>query len=259
MATHGQTIGYVRVSTIDQNLSRQHEAIGQVDRTFSDQVSGGSRRDRHGLTECLRYVRDGDTVRVASIDRLARSLVDLQQLVDEITAKGATVHFVKENLTFTRDTTEPTSTLMLQILGSFAQFERAIIRERQAEGIRIAKAAGKYRGRPLTLTEQQVRQARDRVDAGVPKARVAADLGVSRSTLYRALTQGPATVEVTAARWSGGWELQLDGEPVTQCESLDDAPQEIRDYLDTVNPDVDHASWSVLVRETPHDIPAAAN
>ncbi len=188
MTPHGQTVGYVRVSSADQNLARQLEAIGQVDRTFEDQVSGGSRTHRHGLADCLRYVREGDTVRVASMDRLARSLIDLQQLVDEITAKGASVHFIKENLTYHAGDTEPMSKLMLQILGSFAEFERNLIRERQAEGIRIAKAAGKYKGRPAVLTPEQVASAKERIDAGVPKARVAADLNVNRSTLYRALS-----------------------------------------------------------------------
>ncbi len=187
MAPHGQMVGYVRVSSADQNLSRQLETIGQVDRVFEDKVSGGSRKDRAGLLDCLGYVREGDTVRVASIDRLARSMIDLQQLVDEITAKGAVVHFVKENLTFSQGVADPASKLMFQMLGSFAEFERNLIRERQAEGIRLAKAAGKYKGRSALLTPGQVDDAREKIEAGVPKARVAAKLGVNRSTLYRAL------------------------------------------------------------------------
>lgn len=187
MAQHGQTVGYVRVSSADQHLARQLETIGQVDRVFEDKVSGGSRKDRAGLLDCLGYVREGDTVRVASIDRLARSMIDLQQLVDEITAKGAGVYFVKENLTFSQGVSDPVSKLMFQMLGSFAEFERNLIRERQAEGIRLAKAAGKYKGRSPLLTPDQVDDAREKIEAGVPKARVAANLGVNRSTLYRAL------------------------------------------------------------------------
>src|SRR5674476_371571 len=88
MRPQGQTVGYVRVSSADQNLARQLDSIGQVDRVFEDKVSGGSRTQRQGLADCLRYIRDGDVVRVASMDRLARSLVDLQQIVDEILATG---------------------------------------------------------------------------------------------------------------------------------------------------------------------------
>lgn len=189
MAPHGQTVGYVRVSSTDQNLARQLETIGPVDRLFQDQVSGGSRANRAGLAGCLGYVRAGDTVRVASMDRLARSLIDLQQLVDEILAKGASIHFVKEGQIYSDAGDESMSRLMLQILGAFAEFERNLIRERQAEGIRIAKAAGKYRGRAKLLDADQLDQARELVDQGVPKTRIAARLGVNRSTLYRALSQ----------------------------------------------------------------------
>ena len=120
MAPHGQIVGYVRVSSADQNLARQLEAIEPVDRLFQDKVSGGSRANRAGLTECLRYVRADDTVRVASIDRLARSLIDLQQLVDEILTRGASVHFIKEGHTYSAAGEDSMSRLMLQILGAFA-------------------------------------------------------------------------------------------------------------------------------------------
>lgn len=188
MAPQGQVVGYVRVSSEQQNLARQLESIGEVDRLFQDKVSGGSRAARVGLVECLRYIRDGDTVRVASMDRLARSLVDLQQIVDEILQKGASVHFVKEGQTYSPSTDDSMSRLLLQILGAFAEFERNLIRERQAEGIAIAKKAGKYKGRSATLRPEQIRNADALASQGVPKTRIAADLGVSRSTLYRALT-----------------------------------------------------------------------
>lgn len=187
MAPQGQIVGYVRVSSTDQNTARQLDAIGDVDRIFEDQVSGGSRADRSGLAECLAYVRAGDTLRVASMDRLARSLTDLQQIVDEVLGKGATVEFVREGQTYSAGQGDSMGRLLLQLLGAFAEFERALIKERQAEGIRLAKAAGRYAGRRPSLTAEQIEAARKQVEQGVPKTRIAAALGVDRSTLYRAL------------------------------------------------------------------------
>jgi len=182
-----QTVAYVRVSSIDQNLGRQLETIGDVDRVFEEKVSGGSRTDRVALLECIRYVREGDVVKVASMDRLARSLTDLREIVDEITGKGASVVFVKEQQTYSRDTDDAIGRLMLNLLGAFAEFERTLIRERQREGIRLAQAAGKYKGRSKKLTEEQVAEARRLIETGVPKAAVARGLGIDRTTLYRAL------------------------------------------------------------------------
>jgi DNA invertase Pin-like site-specific DNA recombinase len=187
MAPQGQVVGYVRVSSSDQNAARQLAAIGEVDRIFEDQVSGGSRTDRTGLEACLNYVRAGDTVRVASMDRLARSLTDLQQIVDEALGKGATVEFVREGQAYAAGRDDSMGRLLLQLLGAFAEFERSLIKERQAEGIRLAKEAGKYAGRRPSLSVEQVAAARERIEQGVPKTRVAAELGVDRSTLYRAL------------------------------------------------------------------------
>lgn len=187
MTQHTQIVGYVRVSGDDQNLARQLGLIGDVDRVFSDKVSGGSRDDRHGLDECIKYIRDGDIVRVASMDRLARSLRDLRDIVDEIVGKGAAVQFLKEAQTYSPSTTDPLSQLMLHMLGAFAEFERALIRERQAEGIRIAKAEGRYRGRAKKLTVDKIEEAQQLIATGVPKAEVARRFGVDRSTLHRAL------------------------------------------------------------------------
>lgn len=185
----GQRFSYLRVSSTDQNLARQRAMIGAVDKEFIDELSARSRANRPGLDNCIDYLRDYDELYVASIDRLARSLVDLRGIIDQITAKGASVHFFKENLTFSKDSTDPRDTLMLSILGSFAEFERSIIRERQAEGIALAKKAGKYKGRKRALTPEKVEEARQRVAAGESKVAIAKDLGVGRATLYRALVE----------------------------------------------------------------------
>ena len=184
----GQIAAYIRVSSTDQNPDRQIVAIGKVDETFTDRVSGKSRADRPALAQMLRHVRRGDTVRVASMDRLARSVVDLAQLVQDMTAKGVRVEFVTERLTFSPDGDDPFSTFQLHLLGAVAQLERSLIRERQREGIEIAKTKGVYQGRARKLTPEQVTTVRDLVAAGVPKAKVARDLGCSRRVLYDVLS-----------------------------------------------------------------------
>lgn len=186
--TRGQRVSYIRVSTAEQNLARQREIIGAVDREFQDKISACSRADRAGFEDCIGYLREHDQLVVASIDRLARSLADLQGLIDQITDKSVSVHFIKENLTFSAESSDPRARLMLGILGSFAEFERSIIRERQAEGIALAKKVGKYKGRKHALSPEKVEEARRRADAGESKVAIAKDLGVSRATVYRALS-----------------------------------------------------------------------
>ena len=194
----GQVVGYARVSAADQNFDRQIAVLGDTDRLFTDTVSGGSTR-RPGL-EAMLYVRDGDTVVVSSMDRLARSLRDLLDLVDELTSIGVAVLFQREAQTYRPDAdADPTGRLLLSMLGVVSEFERSLVRERQADGIAAAKARGAYKGGRPALTATQLDGACARVAAGVPKAVVARDLGVHRSTLYRALTRqrGRATSERT--------------------------------------------------------------
>ena len=180
----GQRIGYVRVSTLDQNEKRQLE--GQVlDRVFTDKASG---RDtaRPQLTELLRFARDGDTVVVHSMDRLARNLDDLRALVQGLTHKGVRVEFVSESLVFTGEDS-PMANLMLSVMGAFAEFERSLIRERQREGIALAKQRGAYKGRKKTLTLERAAGLVQRAGSGVPKAVLARDYGISRETAYQYL------------------------------------------------------------------------
>ncbi|ERS46036.1 recombinase family protein [Corynebacterium kefirresidentii] len=185
----GQKIGYARVSSKDQNLDRQLAALKKekVFRVFTDTVSGSSTQ-RPGLDGALNYVRAGDQLIVVSMDRLARSLIDLHRLVDELAERGVSVKFLKEGQTYSLDSS-PVAKLMLGLLGSVAEFERSIIRERQAEGIAKAKARGVYKGRAKVLNEEQVVQAREWVSEGVPKAEVARRFGIGRTTLYKYLTQ----------------------------------------------------------------------
>lgn len=180
----GKILGYVRVSTFDQNPGRQLEGI-KLDRSFTDKASGKD-TNRPQLEALLDYVRDGDIIKVHSMDRLARNLDDLRRLVQIITRKGAKIEFLKETLTFTGEDS-PMATLLLSVMGSFAEFERALIRERQREGIAIAKAKGLYRGRKPKLNSEQIEEIKAKVKLGISKARIARDMGISRMTLYGVL------------------------------------------------------------------------
>lgn len=186
----GKTVGYVRVSSAEQSTVRQLAELGDVDQLFEDHVTGGT-RSRPGLEQLLRYARAGDTVKVASLDRLGRSLIDLVQIIDELVDDGVAVEFVKERLTFRPDAEDPMGRLLLGVFGSIAEFERSLIRERQAQGIAAAKARGVYKGRQPKLTAEQIAEARELLERepAPSKAAVARRLGVSRSTLYRALAQ----------------------------------------------------------------------
>ena len=144
---HGQRIGYIRVSSFDQNPERQLDNV-QVDRQFIDKASGKDTL-RPQLDAMLSFVREGDTVVVHSMDRLARNLDDLRRLVQHFTKRGIRIEFAKECLTFTGEDS-PMANLLLSVMGAFAEFERALIRERQREGIALAKQRGAYRGRDVS-------------------------------------------------------------------------------------------------------------
>lgn len=181
---NGQRIGYIRVSTYDQNPERQLEHV-PVSKVFTDKASGKDTK-RPELEAMLSFVREGDTVVVHSMDRLARNLDDLRQLVQNLTKRGVRIEFVKEGLTFTGEDS-PMANLMLSVMGAFAEFERALIKERQREGIALAKKRGAYRGRKKALSNEQVAELKSRVAAGQPKTQVARDFGISRETLYQYL------------------------------------------------------------------------
>lgn len=181
---NGQRIAYVRVSSVDQNPGRQLEGLN-VDRTFIDKASGKNTA-RPQLQELTLYARGGDTIVVHSMDRLARNLDDLRRIVRTLTDKGARVEFIKEQLTFTGDDAA-LSQLLLSVMGAFAEFERALIRERQLEGIALAKQRGVYKGRKRSLSDAAVAELRQRLAAGTPKTQLAREFGISRETLYHYL------------------------------------------------------------------------
>ena len=183
---HEKRVGYIRVSSLDQNTERQLEGV-QLDKVFTDKASGKDTA-RPQLKAALDYLREGDFLLVHSMDRLARNLDDLRKIVLDLTRRGVHVQFVKENLTFTGEDS-PMSNLLLSLLGAVAEFERSMIRERQREGIALAKKAGVYKGRKPSLTRVQIAEIRKRVRAGDKKTTLAAEYRVSRQTLYTALAR----------------------------------------------------------------------
>ena len=184
----GAIVGYIRVSSCEQNPDRQL-AGHETDRVFIDRVSGAT-TDRPALLEMLRYVREGDTVIIHSMDRLARNLIDLRKIVADLISRKIAVKFMKENLSLS-DARDPMATLLLSVMGAFAEFERELIRERQREGIAIAKTKGKYTGRKRALTIEQTEELCRRAAAGESRSALARSYGISRETLYRYINNAP--------------------------------------------------------------------
>ncbi|WP_323765476.1 recombinase family protein [Marinovum sp.] len=175
-------VGYRRVSTIDQNLDRQD--LGQVDKVFEEKLSGKSAKDRPALQAMLDYIREGDRVVVYAIDRLARDLRDLQDIIQTVNDMGATIAFLSEGLTFSSDKDDAFAKLQLQMMGAFAEFERNIIRKRQAEGIAKAKAKGVYKGRKPTIDRDKVKELKA---DGLSTYKIADTMGISRMSVHRIL------------------------------------------------------------------------
>ena len=188
----GKHVGYIRVSSADQNIARQKVELEkyELDKLYVDHASGKSTTQRPQLQLMIDYVRDDDEVFVLSMDRLARNLEDLLRLVNELQNKGVIVHFLKENLTFSPGSSDPMSKMLLSVMGAVAEFERALIRERQREGIAQAKARGVYKGRK-PLAKEKIEEALRLIQSGEPKQAVAKQLGISRTSLYKYIKADP--------------------------------------------------------------------
>jgi len=183
-----QNLGYTRVSSIAQNTDRQLDGL-TLDRVFTDKLSGKD-TNRPQLQELLKYARRGDVIHVHSLDRLGRNLDDLRLLVKRFTEQGITVRFEKENLVFSPDTSNAMNTLLFNVMAAFAEFERSLIRERQREGVQLAKAKGLYKGRKREMTDERIQELQERIATGESKAQIAKAMGISRDTLYRYLKEG---------------------------------------------------------------------
>jgi DNA invertase Pin-like site-specific DNA recombinase len=196
----GQRVGYIRVSTLDQREDRQLEGV-ILDRRFVDHVSGKDVK-RPQLTEMLLFVRKGDTVVCHSMDRLGRNLDDLRKLVLSLTERGVHVEFTKESLIFTGEDS-PMANLLLSVMGAIAEFERQLIRERQREGITLAKARGVYTGRPAMLKGEVLALLMARLKGGEKPSELAREYKISRMTLHRYRTRVDKGVEQAAAKHRG--------------------------------------------------------
>lgn len=175
-------IGYLRVSTLDQKTARQLDGI-KLDKIFEEYISG-IELNRPVLEECLRYLRDGDTLHVDSIDRLVRNTITLETLLKDLTCRGIIVHFHTENLLFTGDDSS-IQMLLFRMMSAFAQFERANIKERQRVGIAKAKAAGQHLGRPAKITPKDRQIILDKLQEGIPIAVLAEQFNISTSLIYK--------------------------------------------------------------------------
>ena len=180
----GHKIGYIRVSTVEQNTLRQLDGLA-LDKIFIDKCSGKD-TNRPQLALLIDFVRDGDTVIVHSMDRLARNVDDLRQIVKGLTAKQVKVKFIKECLEFTGEDS-PMSNLLLSVMGAFAEFERTLIKERQMEGIELAKKRGVYKGRRAALSDDQIILLKEQITLGNNKSELAKEFSISRETLYKYL------------------------------------------------------------------------
>lgn len=185
----GQRVGYIRVSTLEQNTARQEEELKglKLDEVFIDHASGKDVA-RPQLQLALKHLRKNDMLIVYSMDRLARNLDDLRKIVKELTGRGVAVQFIKESLTFTGEDS-PMSNLLLSVMGAFAEFERSLIRERIKEGIAIAKQKGVYKGRKKSLDAAKLSEliARDTANNHKQRSTLAREFGISRETLYQYL------------------------------------------------------------------------
>lgn len=191
----GQLVGYKRVSSVDQNETRQLEGI-ELDRVFTDKASGKDTK-RPQLERALEFLRDGDVLVVHSMDRLARNLDDLRRIVSTLTKRGVSVQFIKESLFFTGEDS-PMANLLLSVMGAFAEFERELIRERQREGIALAKRKGVYKGRKPSLDAGRAAELRKRATDGENKAALAREFGISRAALYNYISEAKAIVAASA-------------------------------------------------------------
>ena len=184
-------VGYARVSSVGQSLDVQLDKLGHCDKVFQEKQSGASGK-RPRLHDCLEYVREGDTLVVTRLDRLARSTLHLCQLAEALARKGVHLQVLDQHI----DTTDATGRLLFNMLGAIAQFETEIRAERQMDGIRKAKERGVRFGKKKRLTEEQTAELRRRRAQGEPIKTLMQDYGISKVSVYRYLSRTDTAMAV---------------------------------------------------------------
>ena len=183
-----QTIGYARVSSIGQSLEVQLDKLKDCDKVFKEKRSGTQTGNRPELLKALDYVRGGDSLVITRLDRMARSVIDLAKIAEQLKKKGVALKVLDQSI----DTSTSEGKLMFHMLGAFAEFENDIRRERQQDGIAKAQANGVRFGRkPVLSDEQQATVRRLRADEGFTIAQLMERFHVGRTTVYRALGSYP--------------------------------------------------------------------
>jgi len=176
-------IGYARVSSTGQNLEVQLDKLSGCSRVFEEKASGTT-ANRPVLEECLRYLREGDSLVITKLDRLARSTLHLTQIAHDLEQRGIDLKVLDQAI----DTSTPTGKLLFNVLASISEFETAIRGERQAEGIKKALSKGVKFGAKSKLTKEQVNELRRRREGGEKVRELMSDFGISKATLYRLLS-----------------------------------------------------------------------
>ena len=179
-------VGYVRISSDSQSMERQE--LPDAERIF-EETESGAKRNRPQLQQMLDFIREGDVVQVHELSRLARSLRDLQEIVEVILKKGCSVTFLSENLTFKPDSEDIFATFQMQVLGAFAEMERKLTRKRQTEGIRKAREAGRYKGRQASIDGDRILELQAK---GLSATEIAKFMSISRASVYRYLGAKPS-------------------------------------------------------------------
>jgi DNA invertase Pin-like site-specific DNA recombinase len=181
-------IGYARVSTGEQSLDAQLDALRPCcEKVFTDKISS-RKDDRPGLRKCLEYMRAGDVLVITKLDRLARSLKELIQMVDDLKKRGIQVNSLEDSI----DTTTPQGTFFFHLFGAVAEFERDLIRQRTMAGLSAARARGRTGGRRLIMTREKRDAVSKLLQAGIDPLVIAKQVGISKTTLYRYFPRGKA-------------------------------------------------------------------
>lgn len=175
-------VGYARVSTVGQSLDIQLTKLSSCEKIFSDKASGID-SSRPQLNNCLEFVREGDTLVITKLDRLARSMLHLSKILDQLKSKGVELRVIDQSI----DTSTPVGKLLFNVLGSIAEFEREIAKERQMEGIAKAKAKGVKCGRSKILNNDQVEEIRNKKNKGVTVKEIMKEYGLSKASVYNYL------------------------------------------------------------------------